>query len=97
MKELRIKILVHLEQHARSRTDQQYYVDDASLAVATGAPLHEVRRALDTLEAQGLIESANTMDNWSAAISPRGSLAVEEMADQVIDAVKVAAKAKIGF
>ena len=96
MKELRLKILVHLEKHARSSTSQ-YYVDDRALVAATGASLNDIRRALDILEEQGLTTSANAADSWCATISPRGSLHIEELVDQVGTAPSLASKPKIGF
>ena len=87
--ELRLRILVHLEQH--SRTDSGTYVNDTDLATATGASVEEVRRQLDILEAQGLTREANSMGQHSAIISPAGSLAIEGVMDTV------PAKRKIGF
>jgi transcription initiation factor IIE alpha subunit len=76
-KQLRIHLLLLLEEH--SRTGSPAYKQDTDLAHATGAALDEIRRQLDILEAQGLITSANARDGHTARIKPEGSLAVERL------------------
>ena len=89
--EVRIQILILLEQHPR--TGSPRYVGDAELAEATGVPIEEIRRQLDILESQGLTRTANAHQGRRARISPGGTLAVEGL----IAAATQPEKRPIGF
>jgi len=94
--ELRIQILLQLERASR-KGDNAGYVDDAEIAAAIGAPIDEVKRQMDVLEAQGLTKEANTFGKHCAAISPQGILAVEAVVGTAEAAAVETAKRPIGF
>lgn len=76
-KQLRVEILLALEEHARSRSPK--FVADAELSTRFQKPVDEIQRQLDILESQGLISSANSFGGHAARITPQGSLVVEEL------------------
>lgn len=75
--ELRIKLLCLLEEH--SRTGSNEFKSDTDLAKELGVSTKDVQKQLDILETEGLIKSANTFGGHNAIISPKGSLAVEQI------------------
>jgi hypothetical protein len=76
-KELRDQILQALEEHAR--TGSLHFKEDEEIAKQLGRSVGEIRRQLDILDSQELITSANSHQGNSARISPKGSLAVEQL------------------
>lgn len=76
-KALRDKIILLLQEHARS--DSPYFKEDEELAVRLGESVGEIQRQLDILESQGLISSANAREGRRARISPQGYLLAEEL------------------
>jgi pyrimidine deaminase RibD-like protein len=74
----------------RHSVDPSRTVDDAEIAAALSIPLDEVQRQLDILESQCLINAANSFENQSAWISPRGLLAVEEIRTRQVPAAALA-------
>lgn len=89
--EVRIQVLILLEQH--SRTGSPRFLGDTELSEATGIPIEEIRRQLDILESQGLTRTAKSHDGRRARISPEGTLAVEGL----LEAATQPAKRPIGF
>jgi hypothetical protein len=92
--QLRIEILIALEAHDRSGSP--YYVGDEQLSEKLGAPVHEIRRQMDLLEAQGLTRTANSHDGRRARISPQGMLVVERLVEHAAQAEEPP-KPPIGF
>ena len=80
-RQLREKILLILEEHAR--TDSSYYKEDKEIAEQLGHSVGEIQRQLNILESQGLITAANSHDGNSALISPKGSLEVERFEESL--------------
>jgi hypothetical protein len=89
--ELRTRILLLLEQHAR--TGSPAFVRDTELAEATGQSVEEIRRQLDILGSEGFIKSANSHSGYNARISPTGSLAIEAAIEEATEP----GKPRIGF
>jgi hypothetical protein len=75
--EMRTQILLRLEIYAES--EPHSFMGDGTLAKKIGADIKQVRRQMDILEIQGLIQPANSHDGNAARISPQGSLIVEPL------------------
>lgn len=88
----RAAILLFLDE--KYRRDPSMTVDDTEIVEALGINLEEVRRQLDILEDEQLIQSANTLGGHSAYISPKGMATADKIRDAAREAPK---ETKIGF
>lgn len=93
-RQLRDAILLILDECHRA--DGSTTIDDTYLAEQLNAPLEDIRRQLDILEAQGLTREANTAGGHSAYISPRGMVRAEELREAV-EAAASSPRRRIGF
>lgn len=93
-RQLRDAILLLLDECHRA--DSSTTVEDTYLADQLGAPIEDIRRQLDILEARGLTREANTAGGHSAYISPRGMVRAEELRE-AIEAVEPSPRQRIGF
>lgn len=76
-KQLRAAILLVLdEQH---RLQPYRIVTDTEIAEQLGAPIEDIRRQLDILEAEGYTKSANSSDGHRAWIAAKGMAVAEEL------------------
>lgn len=76
-REQRTSILLFLDD--RHQKNPSLTVDDVEISAALGISVEEVRRQLDILGDQGLIQEANTFEGHSASISPKGMAAADDL------------------